>query len=122
MAPRTIFKDLIPEASSRLYQATLRDYLGVAIPLGAMVSITLTLRDVASGQIVNSRDEQNVLNANGGTFGADGAFTFLFTPADTAAIGAGQRQDRLATFKVTYNTGAENHEVQFTVFNMADVP
>lgn len=120
--PHTEFKDLVPEGSSRMYEATLKDYAGDPVPLAAVASITCTLRDLSSDQIVNSRNDQSVLNTNGGTLHASsGLFQMVFGPDDTVAIGSTRQQQRRATFKVVYSSGRENHEVIFTVYNLADV-
>ena len=121
--PTTTFAQPVPEGSSRLYSAVLVDHTQQPIQPASVVSIALTLRDLRTGAVVNGRENQNVKNANGGTLAADGVFTMLFGPADTAMLdgATGERHKRRATFKVVSTQGAENHEVTFVVQNLDDV-
>jgi hypothetical protein len=115
--------EVVAERTSCLYSATLQDAAGAAIPLASVSAITLTLRDVESDTLVNGRDAQDVLKANGGTLhNTSGAFTMLFDPDDTAAVGSERRQKRIATFGVVYTAGELWHELEFTVKNLADAP
>ena len=56
---------------------------GLPVLLTEVSTITATLRDEESGSIVNSRNAQNVKNANNGTY-ADGFFDIALQAADTA--------------------------------------
>ena len=59
---------IIPEGSTVFYRASLVNQDSVRIPVADVDSITLTLTDAATGTVINSRDSQNVLNANNGTY------------------------------------------------------
>lgn len=125
MPTPTVFRRPFPEGSTRRYTAILRDATGTPIGSSQVTAITLTLIDEDSGAVVNSRSDQDVFNANGGTLDADGNFVMVFSELDTAILGSpvtdGALQSRRATFKVTYASGQENHEVIFFVQNMAQV-
>jgi len=125
-AIRTYIPIAVPERSTRVYSTTLRDENGVAIQLGDVVSIKLTLYNAdAALTIVNARDHVDVKNSNGGTFDAiSGLFTFPLLPADTAIVDAATSSEiRRMLLEVVYSGVKEMaHEVQFTVVNMARRP
>lgn len=116
----------VAEGSSWAYMADLVDpTTGLALDPASVTTFVLTLRDVASGAIVNGRDSQDVRNANGGSLAAGGAFQMIFGPLDNAIIGtpaAGTLQERRATFKVAFTNGHVNHEVVYYVQQLADAP
>lgn len=93
---RTVYEQTTVE-----YQFTLKDLAGVVIPAADLVTLTLTLYDVASGSIINSRDGQDVLNANNVTVSAGGVVVYTMLPADNAIVGTPAAN------------AAETHGVQF---------
>lgn len=74
---------------------------GTPIPKSKIQTLELTLRDSASGEIVNSRDAQSVLDANGGTVDTtSGAFAWRVSAADTAELDAtAEVEERIASFR-----------------------
>lgn len=58
----------IREGSSAFYLASIVDQDGVAIDSSDIDSITLTLYDVSSGSVINSRNAQDVNGSNNGTY------------------------------------------------------
>lgn len=74
----------------------------VPLPLSAVQSITCTARNEGDNAIVNSRNAQNILNLNNGTF-ETGFFSFFFQPADTAIVGDAELVDQ------------ETHQFAFTI-------
>lgn len=117
----TIISKPLPEGSSRPYETVFVDRSGQPIDSGSVTAIAVTLVDVESGWIVNSRNAQNVLGANGGALSAGGVFTLQLTPNDTVSIGTGKFQERRMTFSVTYTLGVERHQVTWWMDNLADV-
>lgn len=124
--------EAVNEESDSEYACTFHDAGAGAEQLDsdAITAIAATLSDVKTGAIINARDEQDVLNANGGTLATDGAFTLRLDADDNAIQGTGTsplfEQHRL-TLEVTYNRtgggiGHLNHEVRFFVKKLADVP
>ena len=68
-------------------------------------TITLTIRDEESGGIVNSRNAQNVKDANNGTL-INGEFEMAFQAADTAMqVSTNTREVHVAEIKVTATDG-----------------
>jgi uncharacterized protein YprB with RNaseH-like and TPR domain len=56
------------EATSAKYYGTLLDESGTLVPGASLSSAILTLYDQNSGDVINSRSAQSVLNANNVTF------------------------------------------------------
>ena len=100
-----------------------------ALNAAAITTIVATLSDLATGEILNSRDEQNVRNANGGTLESNGTFTLQLEADDNIIVTPELNQSReqhLLTLEVTFartggGTGTLNHPVQFYVLNLAHV-
>lgn len=107
--------------------ATLQDESGTAIALTDIDSLEMTLIEVHSGDIINSRQKQNVLNTNNCTVHAtSGLFTWNVQPDDTSIEGStriGQREEHLATFTLTWDTTKQLHfEILLQVLNLRSVP
>lgn len=116
--------DTLNELTSASYTATLQDTDGNAIPVAAIVTAQLTLTDVDTGEVVNGRDAQNILNANNVTIHAtSGLLTWSIQPADNAVQTAGVQQElRRAVFDVVYNTDQRLvHETYWLVKNLSEV-
>lgn len=106
-----VYELCVNENSQRDYEATLKDKAGVVVPLAALTDILLTLRDRATGAVINDRDAVSVKNADGGTFHAtSGLFTMIFDELDnvlndeTLAI-----EEHVATFTATWAGGDHQH-------------
>ena len=85
MAIRQIAR-YIHEGSSAFYRAAIVDEDGVRINSSDINSITLTLYDVDTGSVINSRDEQDVNGANNGTYSYSNASITGATEADPIVI------------------------------------
>lgn len=118
----------VTEGSSRELTATLKDHTGAAIPADSVSTLTATIKDLATGEVINSRDEQNVKNANGGTLDAtSGAFALILGPDDNAiesTAPAARYHRRRLLLHATYtdsngNAGAENQEIDWSVEDLA---
>lgn len=102
---------------SAVFTGTLYDTAGVAIPLANISSLTLTLTNARTGAVVNSRNAQNVLNANNVTVNATtGAMSWLIQAADTTMVdGSFSTEDHIAKFVWTYETskvGMHTHRIR----------
>jgi hypothetical protein len=119
----TTFTTVINEGANAVYTATLQDENAAAIGSGDIDSLTLTLVNKADGSTINSRLDQNVLNANNVTVSAGGALVFTLQPADTAINDVDlSTETHVATFKMQFNTVSfSNWDVEFTIRNMAQV-
>lgn len=75
---------------------------GSPILLSEVSSVRTTARNESTGEIVNSRDNQNMLNANNGVV-TDGFFSFFFQPDDTTFVGDVDTTDQEThDFRVTF--------------------
>lgn len=107
---------------------TFLDKDGSPIPAVNMDSIVMTLIETASGAIVNSRQNQNVLNANNCTYQAtSGLFTWDIQPADTTIVNGETDVDgieeHLATVTAKWDTTEElSFEVLLKIKNLRSVP
>ena len=84
---------------------TLKDTDGATIT--SISTLKLTLFDESSGAIINSRKNQNVNGANGGTF-SSGTFTIELDGSDTTAVGDiedTKTQNRIARIQWSYSDG-----------------
>lgn len=98
------------------------------IPLANVNSITMDLIDVVSGDTINSRSSQDVLNTNNCTMHAtSGVFTWTVQPEDnivysTARTPVGRREQHLATGVLIYDTTKKRpFEIVLNVKNMRGV-
>jgi hypothetical protein len=115
----------IRERCTHLYTATIADEAGAAIPGGSLTSLTLTLYDKASGSIINGRNAQNVLNANGVAVDGAGQVAWTISEADSVHLaGNGRVETHVALFRWTYASGAKagHAEVYLQVQDTPRVP
>jgi hypothetical protein len=126
---RTSFADAsraVPARSTQLYTAIIEDQAGAPIPAAALTTLTMTLLDYATGQVVNNVNAQNILNTDRGVIDAQGNLTVTLRPLDTAIFGpalpAGQLQYRSIVFDWTYNSGNSTgrHEFDFAIMALAE--
>lgn len=114
------------EGVSGVYTATLKDQTGAAIPSAQISTLTLTLYNKEDGAAINSRNAQNVLNANGVTVHAtSGLLTWIIDGLDNPIIGAvafGEYEEHVALFEGTTASGADIvHEVSLLVRSVRHV-
>lgn len=80
----------IDERETGQYTATITGNDGVTpLPGATLSSLLLTLyviKQDGTEAVVNSRNQQSVLNANNGTVSAGGLFTWIIQSGDTAII------------------------------------
>jgi hypothetical protein len=112
----------VNDGESCNFSGTLKDTAGTTV--STISSLKLTLLDETTGAIINSRDNQDVNGANGGTFSA-GVFTVEFDGDDTAAVGEiadGKSQNRIARMAWEYSDGDTTRkgiqEFLFPVYKM----
>lgn len=100
------------------------------IPGSSLATLTLTLYNAADGTIINSRDNQNVLNANDVTVSEGGVLVWnslmVDSPiVDSAGIGYYKREVHIALFEFTFPIGdptkGANIEVRIFVRNLKKV-
>lgn len=109
---------LFRERVSGEYSATITDPSEAAIPLSKVDTLVLTLVDLDSDTVINSRDNQDVLNANDVTYNEQGELVWTIRPADNAIVGdvcAGKAQRHLATFELTWTDGGDSFEKNWSL-------
>lgn len=108
------------EKTSPVYSFVLKDENGVVVPGSSLTTLTVTLFDTASRQIINSRNEQDAKNANQVTVNSSGVVTFSMLPADTIIVGnvkPGEKETHALHFRWTWSAGtkAGEHLVELLV-------
>jgi hypothetical protein len=94
------------QGQSYLLKGKLKDETGNTVPGSIIQSLTLTLRDRDSGDIINTRHDQNCLQLNGVTVAEDGTFRWLVSAADNAVLHVTRGVEvHLATFTITWSLG-----------------
>lgn len=111
----------VPELSSFQYRAVLRDADNALIAEAALANVYMTLKDVTTGDVINGRDEVDVLGDEL-TLPTTGNVILQFADADMPAIGTSQYQQRRLTLDFRFVSGGRyTHEVLFYVQNLTDV-
>jgi hypothetical protein len=111
----------VDETGSVFYQWKLIDENRQPVPLASLDSLTLTLYDVGTDTIINSRDAMDILNTHNGTFASEtGIGTMSFTPLDTVIVGTvadGDTEEHIALFEAIWNDGdsRRNWQVRMNV-------
>jgi len=115
-----VYELCVNEGSQRDYTATLLDKAGAAVPLASLTALTITLKDVETGGVINVRTAQSVKNANNGTYHAtSGLFTMAFQALDNVIVTSTIRTEKhLATFLATWSGGQHQWDVLLKVKNL----
>lgn len=100
------FAQAVKERNVALLTATFRDETGAALPAASLASVTLTLYDRDTQAIINSRSNQSILNANGGTVDANGLLTLTLATADNPILDDTKKvEQHVALVRWTYGIG-----------------
>lgn len=115
----------VAEKTSGQVTALLVDNDGVTpIPAAALATFTLHLYVVKSDGtigIVNTRNHQNVLNANNVTVSPAGVVVWTYQVGDTTLVEALPYERHIALFEWTTATAAGKTEVVLVVRNLLEV-
>ena len=102
----------------------LLDEDGVTVAGSVLSTATLTLYDEKTKTILNSRNAQNVNQANGVTISDAGVVAWTMTPADNAIVNDKLPSEvHVAVFDFRWDAGVSRamHEVKFLVKNLSMV-
>lgn len=123
MAIRTELTEAIAEKTSAKITAVVQDEDGNGISSGSLDTLTLTLYQKDTDNYINSRNKQNVLNANGVTVDASGNLAWEMSPEDTQIVGSGNGEIHVALFEWTWSGGAKagRHLIEHKVVNVDKV-
>lgn len=120
----------VHERTTPRYTATLKDETGAVVPGSALSALRLTLYNLGSGAIINTRDDQNVLGTstavNGVTVSEAGLLTWDLDEADlaiqSARVPVGGVERHVALFTWVYDgTRRGRAEEYFDVVNLGKV-
>jgi hypothetical protein len=106
------------------YTVTFKDEDSAAIAESAIDSITMTHYDRDTGEIINSRDAQDVHDTNNCTYGTtDGLFTWTALRADTPIVNEKCSEEiHVVLLEVNYGTTKYAfHEFEIIVTNTRKV-
>ena len=97
------------EGASADVVITFSDAAGNAIAKANLATLKATLYDVESNSVINSRDDQSVLDANDGVVATDGTLTLRLQPEDhvivTADLPAGSTESHVLRLTWTWSDG-----------------
>ena len=117
----TQFTDVL-ERTTRIFSATVQDLDGVAIPAASLTTMVLTLYSLHSLAVINSRNAQDILNANNVTIDANGLLTWELQPADNQILDNSRPVEvHRALFEWTWGGKAGKDEIDFYVRNLNKV-
>ena len=119
----TTFTAVLNEKSTAKYTATLKDEDGIIIADTDIVSLTLTLCEIPGGTIINTRNDQDVLNTNNVTVDSLGVLIWTLQEADNIIVNTALDVEvHNATFKMTFNTtGKATWDIDISVRNLSKV-
>jgi len=128
MSVDTYFKQSIPENSTWLYRAVIRDERGEPVPAETLTYLVVTLYRMtdAGPVIINNCDHQNILNTGRGTVDTSGNLEITFVPNDNPIGGSAttEGEEHLALSEWKFDGGSKHgrHRIRFTVKNLDYVP
>lgn len=122
----TRYNRIVNEGVTAIYSFQIVDYDNTPIPAASLDTLTLTLYDKSSSTIINSRDAQDVLNANNVTVDASGNVTWTMQPEDNIIVSetllAGRKEAHIALFEWTWDTSKKGkYEEQFDIKQLEKV-
>ena len=131
MATPQLLTETLLEGTTGIYSFELVDEAGVGIDSSFLSSLSVTAYDVDSGQVVNSRQDQDILNTNDGSVETDAGppvtttVTLEIQPEDTVILNENRLVEyRVLSFRWTWDSGQRvgRHAVQFGIENLLHVP
>jgi hypothetical protein len=114
----------VNEKVTAKYSAIIQDEDETALSSSDLQTLTLTLYDKSTGTIINSRNDQDVLNTNGVSVDANGNVVWLMDPDDNAIVTSTSKVEKhVALFKWTWDSGNKEgkHEIVIQVKNLTKV-
>lgn len=120
-----MFVKQMNERTSGVYTATIVDAAQQPVPGSNLEQLTLTLYDLVTKAVINSRNAQNVLNTNGVTVDGNGLLTWTIAPADNPIITAGKLLEaHRAVFHGTWASGSREYtyQMEIQVTNLYSIP
>ena len=97
----------VNEGTSHRYTATIRNEQGAPVPAAQITSLTLTILDEGTGDIINGWNAKDILNANGATVSVGGVLVWTGVQADHPILGSAPvlYEDHLAVVEGEWSGG-----------------
>lgn len=109
----------VDEGESIRLEGTLTKPGGVALEEGNLESLTVTLLNKSDNSVINSRNEQNIINANGGTIDEEGNFTFTLSASDNILLDESARtEEHILIFKFSWLDDQNNEQDGIRKYNL----
>jgi len=125
---RQVSAVLVCEGKSALYRLQLTDEDDADLPRANLASLTLTLycgsKGEHLGEIINDRDQVDILDAAGGEVSSSGLMAFSFSPEDNQLLSQRRGfETHVALFEWESSQGHKGaKELSFTVANQSKLP
>lgn len=107
------------------YTALIVDAERRGIPASRLDALRLTIVNTLSGQVVNSCQDQNILNTNRGTVDEEGLVTVTLQRGDTSMDDVPGDSDVLRSLQFLWSYGGNRyiglHQVDFQIIRLTDV-
>lgn len=112
----------VTERTVAQYSGKLIDEKQAPVPAATLTSLTLSLYDRITGTYINSRNLQNVLNANNVTVDTTGNIVWQIQPGDNIILDDSLlTETHIALFEAIWPNGRVDHEVELVVRNIKTV-
>jgi hypothetical protein len=103
-------ENYFPENSARILTTSLTDEDGNAITAASLSYLKLTLWEILTGDIINSRNAQSILNENGGSMSSN-TLTLKLSADDMAVVGDRKTERHRGLIEAKLSTGDQDEEV-----------
>ncbi len=105
MAIHNLTATIVLEKTAQKITFAVKDEDGVAIAGSSLITLTVTLYNVADEAIINTRDDLDILGVNNGQVDSSGDGSWLMVAADNPVVDATKEfEDHIALFEYTYGT------------------
>jgi len=107
---KVVPQQTVGEGCSCRMEFQLQDPDGTGVSNSNISAATMTLRNVATSAVINSRTSVNVASY----FDSGGNFSFVLGEADNVIIGTGLKKEiHYATFDIDFTASGESHTLKF---------
>jgi hypothetical protein len=114
----------IASGATMIFSATFYDENDIPIPSSDFDSLTLSINDTETGDVINGVDSQNILNTDRGSVDSQGRLVITLTSDDTLLPSGPKRvKSRSLTIKWTYRADRKgSHEIDFKITRLVGDP
>jgi hypothetical protein len=107
----------IASGMTAIFSGVFYDENDLPIPASDFDSLVLSINDTETGEVINSVDELDILNAGRGVVDSQGRLTITLESDDTVLpVGSKRTKSRSLTVKWTYRTDRTgSHQIDFKI-------